>query len=54
MELVKEKKSFTQKQQPIMDLHVTQEMLKGLCFNCDNRRSCVWKENRKLYCEHFE
>ncbi|MCB7480341.1 hypothetical protein [Christiangramia sediminis] len=33
---------------------VTQEMLKGLCFNCDHRKTCTWKENRKIYCEHFE
>jgi len=33
---------------------VTQEMLKGLCFNCDNRKTCTWKEDRKIYCEHFQ
>lgn len=26
----------------------------GLCFTCDNRRHCVWQENRKQFCEHFE
>jgi hypothetical protein len=31
-----------------------QEMLKGLCFNCDHRKYCTWKENRKLFCEHFQ
>lgn len=33
---------------------ITQEMLKGLCFNCDHRKTCTWKEDRKLFCEHFE
>lgn len=30
------------------------EILKGLCFNCENRKNCNWKEDRKLFCEHFE
>lgn len=33
---------------------LTQEMLKGLCFNCDHRKNCTWKEDRKLFCEHFK
>jgi len=33
---------------------ISQEMLKGLCFNCDNRRTCTWKEDRKFHCEHFQ
>ncbi len=33
---------------------ISQEMLKGLCFNCDLRKTCTWKEDRKLFCEHFE
>lgn len=33
---------------------LTQEMLKGLCFNCDHRKNCSWKENRKYFCEHFK
>ncbi|WP_189604013.1 hypothetical protein [Salinimicrobium marinum] len=33
---------------------LTREMLKSLCFNCDNRRHCIWKEERKVTCEHFE
>lgn len=32
----------------------SQEILKGLCFNCDHRKACTWKEDRKLFCEHFE
>lgn len=31
-----------------------QDMLKGLCFNCDHRKTCTWKDNRKLFCEHFQ
>lgn len=30
------------------------EMLKGLCFNCDFSQNCSWKASRKLYCEHFQ
>lgn len=26
----------------------------GLCGVCDNRGHCVWVENEKLYCEHYE
>lgn len=33
---------------------ISQEMLKGLCFNCDHRKTCTWKEDRKLLCEHFQ
>lgn len=33
---------------------ISQEMLKGLCFNCDHRKYCTWKEDRKLFCEHFQ
>lgn len=34
--------------------NLTQDILKSLCFNCDLRKSCSWKETRKLYCEHFQ
>ena len=34
--------------------NLPQDLLKGLCFNCDHRKSCEWKNNRKIYCEHFE
>lgn len=30
------------------------KIFSGLCFNCDNRGHCVWQENKKLKCEHFE
>ena len=40
------------KEQPLNGF--TQEMIKGLCFNCDHQKSCTWKEHRKLVCEHFE
>lgn len=29
-------------------------MAEGLCLTCDNRRHCVWQENKKQFCEHFE
>ena len=35
-------------------LPLTSEMLKSLCFNCDNRKHCTWKDDRKRYCQHFE
>ncbi|WP_175545979.1 hypothetical protein [Salegentibacter echinorum] len=30
------------------------ELFKTLCFNCNFRHNCSWKENRKMYCEHFQ
>jgi len=27
---------------------------KGLCSTCDCISFCIWKENGKLNCEHFE
>lgn len=27
--------------------------LLGLCSNCDQWRECHWKENHKLFCEHY-
>lgn len=26
----------------------------GLCVICENRNHCVWVENKKIYCEHYE
>jgi hypothetical protein len=26
----------------------------GLCSTCDNCVRCVWKQNNKIECEHFE
>lgn len=26
----------------------------GLCPLCDNRPHCVWVENTKIHCEHYE
>ena len=25
----------------------------GLCINCVNLTNCHWKENNKIYCEHY-
>ncbi len=25
----------------------------GLCITCVNLRDCQWKENNKIYCEHY-
>lgn len=32
---------------------VFSEITEGLCMNCDHRNLCVWKENKKIYCELF-
>ena len=37
-----------------LSFRIPNEMLKSLCFNCDNRPHCVWKDERKIYCRHFE
>lgn len=26
----------------------------GLCLQCENLPHCVWSENDKIYCEHYE
>jgi len=53
MNLIKEKAKATVKNKEHHN-GVTQEMLKGLCFNCDHRKTCTFKGERKLYCEHFQ
>ncbi len=30
------------------------DLFKALCFNCDLRHNCSWKQHRKMYCEHFQ
>ena len=30
------------------------KIAQGLCITCSNRPHCVWLENNKLLCEHFE
>lgn len=35
-------------------VNLPHEMLKSLCFNCDNRSHCNFVEKRKIYCELFE
>ncbi|MDI9256738.1 hypothetical protein [Flavobacterium sedimenticola] len=27
--------------------------LLGLCCNCEQWRDCYWKENHKVFCEHY-
>lgn len=53
MNLIKEKAKTTIPNKKLPH-NFTQEMLKGLCFNCDHRKHCTWKEDRKLFCEHFQ
>ena len=26
----------------------------GLCIICENKGHCVWVENKKIHCEHYE
>lgn len=40
--------------EPIVASQLPQDVLKGLCFNCDHRKRCTWKENRKVFCENFK
>lgn len=35
-------------------VNLPQDLLKSLCFNCDNRSHCMFVEKRKIYCELFE
>lgn len=30
------------------------KIAQGLCITCSNRPHCVWLENNKLMCEHFD
>ncbi|HLU80830.1 MAG TPA: hypothetical protein VK010_02045 [Flavobacteriaceae bacterium] len=25
----------------------------GLCSNCNRKSICSWKDNNKIYCEHY-
>lgn len=29
-------------------------LTKGLCVTCDNNAHCLWHQNDKIYCQHFE
>lgn len=44
---LKEEKSFIASQK-------TRVVAEGLCITCSNRPHCVWLENKKLLCEHFD
>lgn len=26
----------------------------GLCVTCENNAQCLWRQNAKIYCQHFE
>lgn len=26
----------------------------GLCINCDRNQYCIWQENKKISCEHYQ
>ncbi len=29
-------------------------LTKGLCITCDRKAHCIWAQNQKIYCQHFE
>ena len=31
-----------------------QTLKEGLCVSCENRGNCLWEENNKIYCEHYQ
>lgn len=36
-------------------LEILQHQVKiGLCINCERNNYCSWKENKKIYCEHYQ
>lgn len=37
-----------------MPFNKSKKVATGLCLTCDNRPHCIWQENRKQFCEHFE
>lgn len=37
-----------------LPLHTDTVVMTGLCVLCENRPHCVWVENSKLNCEHYE
>lgn len=34
--------------------HTNKIIMEGLCLNCEFIGFCVWKEDKKINCEHFE
>ena len=37
------------------DLSIQETLIaEGLCVACENRPHCIWVENTKIYCEHYE
>ncbi len=30
------------------------KLTKGLCISCENNSHCLWRQNDKIYCQHFE
>lgn len=33
---------------------IEEEHCDGLCRNCLNQQFCVWEENNKIFCEHYQ
>jgi|GEM_PF-3768299 len=31
-----------------------QPVVIGLCSDCNNNDHCPWKENQKIFCEHYQ
>ena len=38
----------------LLQSHFPHHIINGLCTICENKGHCVWVENKKLNCEHYE
>ncbi|WP_367768385.1 hypothetical protein AB3G33_08925 [Flavobacterium sp. WC2421] len=30
------------------------DVIRGLCINCDKKAHCAWQGNNKVFCEHYK
>jgi hypothetical protein len=36
------------------NLIIVDKQFSGLCINCNLVTDCTWRENKKLFCEHYQ
>ena len=41
-------------EEPQLQSHFPVHFTDGLCIICENREHCVWVENDKIFCNHYE
>lgn len=41
-------------EQPVLPFQKSHRITQGICLTCSNRPHCVWQENNKQLCEHFD